>query len=158
MQKRKYSSTDEYIIGVTCLYPVPLFQIFFRKLKPKFQDIRGTGKGAQSRWIYFLYVQRMYKFWSLHFTKEFPGFCKKKKIFFISVMWFSKVLFFPWDRIVWDSIPGGLWVKQSFFPGRIGFKNLVVHTSAWIKNGIVQYDPQTRLGTKVPLYIMNVKH
>ena len=50
VQKRKYSSTDEYIIDVTCLYPVPLFQIFFRKLKLKFQDTsmdtRGIGKGA----------------------------------------------------------------------------------------------------------------
>ena len=33
---------------------------------------------------------------------------------------------------------GDLWVKQSFIPGYIDFKNLVVHTPAWIKNGITQ--------------------
>ena len=55
-RKRKYYGTDDKIIDVSNLYPVPLLQILFRKLKLKFQDTcveenapQGIGKGAQSR-------------------------------------------------------------------------------------------------------------
>ena len=49
---------------------------------------------------------------------------------------FFRYHFFPRYKIDKDSIPGDLWVKQSFFPDVLIFENLVISTPVWIKNAI----------------------
>ena len=68
------------------------------------------------------------------FQKNFQGFVNKNK-YFIWVMKLSKASFFQGSNCLRFN-SRGLWVNHSFFPGRIGFKNLVLHTSVWIKIGI----------------------